>query len=63
MHGLTLTLQTLGFFLQSGPAPGHPPNHMVTKTTRLSKDRNVLKTKRGVFVWRYEWVGLIIGCV
>ncbi len=55
MHGLTLTLQTLGFFLQSGFSPGHPPNHMVGKTTRLSEDRNLLQTKRGVFVW--IWVG------
>lgn len=55
MRGLTLTLQTLGSFLQSGRVPGHPPNHMVKKTTRLSKDRNILQTKGEVFVW--IWVG------
>lgn len=55
MRGLALTLQTLGFFLQSGLVPGHPPNHMVKKTTRLSKDRNLFQTKGEVFVW--IWVG------
>lgn len=55
MHGLTLTSQTLGFFLQFGLVPGHPPNHMVKKTTRLSTDRNLLHTKREVFV--RKWVG------
>lgn len=55
MHGLSLTLQTLGFFLQSGLAPGHPPNHMVTKTTRLCKDPNLPRTMTELFVW--IWVG------
>lgn len=30
--------------------PGHPPNHMVPKTKRLSKVRNLPQTKRRVFV-------------
>lgn len=48
--GLRLTLQTLGFFLQSGLTPGHPLNHMLRKTTRLSEDRNLVRTKTEVFV-------------
>lgn len=51
MHRLSLTLQTLGFFLQSGLAPGHPPNHMVTKTTRLCRDTNVPRTMTELFAW------------
>lgn len=54
-HRLTQALQTLGFFLQSGPAPGQPPNHMVKKTTSLSEDWNAVQTKRGVLEW--IWVG------
>lgn len=50
VHGLTLTLQILGLFLQSGLTLGHPPNHMVTVTTKLCKDKNLLQGKMKLFV-------------
>lgn len=55
MHWLPLTLQTLGFFLQFGLTPGHQLNHMVKKTTKPSKDKDLLETKGEVFVG--VWVG------